>query len=310
MQVVETTDVEESETLLSQAYTSLRIRTDGPASFRSESVRLGAARLDRVRFDMGAELTSAPLDLFVAGHVTRGRQEYRHRDTEVRYGPGDVFLAPLPGTAFSAQVDDLDKELFSLDSTLLAEVASPAAGDAGTIRFLSCQPVSPQAARTWRRTFAAVRDETACGRLHDLAARRAARVLALATLRTFPSTAQLEPAATDRRDAHPETLRRAVAYIEAHPSDDLTIADVAEATHVSVRAVQLAFRQHLGLTPMAYHRRVRLAHARDDLLATGDMIGDVAARWGFFNPGRFATAYRREYGELPRETLGDRPART
>ena len=35
-------------------------------------------------------------------------------------------------------------------------------------------------------------------------------------------------------------------------------------------------------------------------------VADTAFKWGFSHLGRFSAAYRREFGELPRETLRTR----
>ncbi|MEV7555060.1 helix-turn-helix transcriptional regulator [Amycolatopsis sp. NPDC089917] len=111
--------------------------------------------------------------------------------------------------------------------------------------------------------------------------------------------------AEDHRDIHPDTVRRAVAFIDGNAHQDLTVADIAAAINVSVRTVQAAFRRHLEITPTGYLRRVRLAHAHADLVLAGpgSTVSDIAARWGFFQPGRFAASYRTLYGCAPRETL-------
>ena len=76
---------------------------------------------------------------------------------------------------------------------------------------------------------------------------------------------------------------------------------------VGPRTLQYAFRRHRDTTPLAYLRRVRLALAREDLVAAepgdGTTIAEVAARWGYARPGRFADAYRQMYGEPPSQTL-------
>ncbi|MEU1390940.1 MULTISPECIES: helix-turn-helix domain-containing protein [unclassified Nonomuraea] len=60
--------------------------------------------------------------------------------------------------------------------------------------------------------------------------------------------------------------------------------------HVTVRAIQLAFRRHLDTTPLGYLRRIRLYHAHADPRAAdpgrGDSVAAIAARWGFAHPGR------------------------
>lgn len=74
----------------------------------------------------------------------------------------------------------------------------------------------------------------------------------------------------------------------------------------SARALQAAFARQ-GTTPMAHWRRVRLQRAHDDLRAadptTGVTVAQIAARWGFGHPGRFARAYATTYGRSPRVTL-------
>lgn len=72
-----------------------------------------------------------------------------------------------------------------------------------------------------------------------LLASSADQLLAVAALAVFPTI-------EDRHDAHTATLCRAVAFI-----DDNAHRDIAAACSVTIRAVQLAFQRHLGITPMA-----------------------------------------------------------
>jgi transcriptional regulator GlxA family with amidase domain len=140
-----------------------------------------------------------------------------------------------------------------------------------------------------------------------LIAGSAARLLAATALAVFPSNTLTDPATEDRRDASPATLRRAVAFVDANAHLDITIADIAAAVPVTVRAVQLAFQRHMGTTPTRYLRQVRLARAHTDL--TSDSPGDsltvtaVAYRWGFPSPSRFAAQYQRAYGISPGRAL-------
>lgn len=106
------------------------------------------------------------------------------------------------------------------------------------------------------------------------------------------------------RDApRPRHLRQAESYIEAHLDRPLTIEDMAAAAGVSPRALQLAFRDHRGTTPLAFWRDRRLARAHDDLLSGRGSVTEIALRWGFAHFGRFAKAYRAHYGLCPRDTL-------
>jgi transcriptional regulator GlxA family with amidase domain len=95
--------------------------------------------------------------------------------------------------------------------------------------------------------------------------------------------------------------------IERDPAAALTAADLAHEAGTSVRSLQAAFTEHLGMSPTAYLRRVRLARAHADLRTAtpgdGQSVTDIAYRWGFGHVPRFAAAYRERYGCAPSQTL-------
>ncbi|WP_051898985.1 AraC family transcriptional regulator [Sciscionella sediminilitoris] len=103
--------------------------------------------------------------------------------------------------------------------------------------------------------------------------------------------------------ARPRTVKRAIELIESDPQATYSLASLARHAGVSARRLQVAFSETLHTTPMAYQRRVKLEHARAELLAGGHSTAEVAYRWGFSNPGRFAAYYRDVYGECPSDTL-------
>ncbi len=83
------------------------------------------------------------------------------------------------------------------------------------------------------------------------------------------------------------------------------MTELAVEVSLSVRSLQDGFRRSLDTTPMAYLRRLRLEKVHDELVAAepGSVrVTEVAARWGFVHLGRFAAAYRSEFGERPSDT--------
>jgi transcriptional regulator GlxA family with amidase domain len=75
---------------------------------------------------------------------------------------------------------------------------------------------------------------------------------------------------------------------------------------VSERTLENAFREVMGITPVAYLIRVRLHRVRKALLtATGasTTVSAEALNWGFWHFGEFSRAYRLCFGELPSDTL-------
>ena len=102
----------------------------------------------------------------------------------------------------------------------------------------------------------------------------------------------------------PSAVRRALSVIEDRAHEELTLEQLAGAVAVTPRALQYAFRKELGCTPQDYLRRVRLDLARQSLRdGSAQSVGDAAARFGFFNPGRFASDYRQVFDENPGQTL-------
>jgi AraC-like DNA-binding protein len=108
-----------------------------------------------------------------------------------------------------------------------------------------------------------------------------------------------------------ETVRLAVAFINERARDDIGVADIAAASFVTIRAVQLAFRRYLDITPLGYLRQVRLERAHDQLLSADSdrtTVTAVAADWHFSNASRFSGHYRAAYGVPPIQTLRQRHA--
>ncbi|MEV4826586.1 AraC family transcriptional regulator [Micromonospora sp. NPDC049274] len=227
-----------------------------------------------------------------------------------RFGPGETFLVTRPGQPFHLRWEPGEVELCVLDLGVLTQVATAApARRPGQIRFTDLGGVDAPLARQWHLTTSYVSDIVASipsASAQPLVIGNAARMLAAAALAIFPNTAFTDETAEDRRDASTATLRRAVAFMEENADRDISATDVASAAAVSLRAVQLAFRRHLGTTPMAYLRRIRLDRAHHDLVRADprqETVSAIASRWGFASHSRFTARYHASYGVPPRETL-------
>ncbi len=309
----ETTDLEVARHTLSQLYRIRRFAASGDHPFlRVRKGRFGPIELQRVTLAMGCDAHMDPLERLYLAHVVNGSISYQHGRERFDWKTGDTFLATQPHLASRAELRDVDVEFAVLDPALLARVADThPARSAEPIRFTGYQPVSPAAAALWRETHTYVRD--AVGNLPAAAAPlllgSISRLLAATALATFPNTAVQDPSISERHDAHPAGLRRAVAFIDENPHRDISPADIAEAAGVTLRTLQLAFRRHLDSTPRAYLRRVRLDRVHDDL-RTADpdrtTVMQVAARWGFINHSRFTAFYHATFGVTPSHTLNYR----
>ena len=102
----------------------------------------------------------------------------------------------------------------------------------------------------------------------------------------------------------PRAVRAVTDLIDAHPEGPHTIESLAAHANISARTLQALFGRYVGMPPTVYLRQVRLARVHDDL-STGraGSVADAAHRWGFTHLGRFAAAYRVQYGSQPSQTL-------
>jgi AraC-like DNA-binding protein len=222
----------------------------------------------------------------------------------------DITLLSQPDLPYRSYSRDLRATLVLLDPAVVASVATglPSGQAPLPIRFTSLQPADEASARLWKNTVAyMVRTVLADDAVvTPLIAGHANRLLAAVMLSTFPNTAAPETASSDRTDSRPVLLRRAIEYMDANATNDISLADIAEAIHVTPRAVQYMFRRHLDSTPLQYLRRIRLHYAHLELSAADrmhDTVTEIAARWGFAHTGRFAVLYRQTYGQSPHQTL-------
>jgi AraC-like DNA-binding protein len=93
--------------------------------------------------------------------------------------------------------------------------------------------------------------------------------------------------------------RRAKAYIEAHLSENISLADVAGECTLSVAQFARAFKRSTGLAPYQYLTERRVARARLMLLHTDLPLADVAVRCGFADQSHFTKVFRRSFGASP-----------
>ncbi len=104
----------------------------------------------------------------------------------------------------------------------------------------------------------------------------------------------------------PRNLKRARDYIHAHAHAKITVEELASYAGCSYRSLQNIFGNVLGMSPMEYLRSVRLEGIRDELLNTSDKqrtVTEIANQWGIVHMGRLAYLYRKQFGELPSDTL-------
>jgi AraC-like DNA-binding protein len=315
---LKTSDVDEARAFCRALfYGPLQVDPVGDRStfaFHGDVVCLGPITVGEISYGADVHLTIA--DLETAYHVLApltGSLRSRHRGTMVLADPtraavyrpvGDIDL-DWPGGCrlLSVKVERaaLEREL---DAALDQQIVSPlllresfdlAAGPGRTwhalVRLLHAELSIDDGLASQPRMAARWRDMVVSG-------------LALTVEHPYGE----EPAGL-QGPRRPRTVKRTLDAMHAEPARQYTAQDLAAIAGVGVRVLQESFRQHVGMSPLTYLRRLRLDGVHAELSRSEPWqvsVSDVAYRWGFTHLGRFAGAYRARYGEPPSQTLRER----
>jgi len=117
-----------------------------------------------------------------------------------------------------------------------------------------------------------------------------------------------KPADADHRSErrHSDAMTRFAQLLQARPGRSIPIAEICTALGLSQRLLRGLCAKHLGMGPVAYDRLRRMALVRRALRrGEGAAVGvaEVARRYSFRSPGRFAVRYRAAFGESPSATV-------
>ncbi len=288
----------------------LRLKAQPAAPMTHVRTDVGLFAIEEVHLPGELEAAPDPINKVAVVWATAGKVKGHSGKLSSEATPGEITLTTQPDLQYSVLAQDLRVVSLLMDPALVAGVGMgiPSNQAPPPIRFRSFQPVDAPAGRLWKDTVSYVKNSVLANDTiaTPLVLGQASRLLAAITLSTFPNTATVDPTPYDYTDHKPVLLARAIEFIDANAANDISLADIAEAVHVTPRAVQYMFRRHLETTPLQYLRRVRLHHAQQDLLGADRMqetVTAIAARWGFVHTGRFAVLYRQTYGQSPHTTL-------
>ena len=141
--------------------------------------------------------------------------------------------------------------------------------------------------------------------MHALIARDHGAALAMRVSEWFLQT-QIREGANPQRMAPGQrlgisnrALLKALEFMEGQLDAPLPRERLAALAGVSVRQLERLFREHLGCTPGAHDRKLRLERARMLLRQTGMSVLEIAVACGFASASHFSRAYRTTFGHPP-----------
>jgi AraC-like DNA-binding protein len=231
-----------------------------PESYRTEFcfANVGALRLSRTSSNLAMRMTilSPGIDVFAISTIERGASRLVFPGTdEPAIGDattGYIYRAE-PGLRSTAS--DLQSRLLLGLPTMLLRRKLEALLEGQKVETLEFQPMFDQtrgAGATIRRMldFLFVELEHSDTLLtNEMVIRSFEENLALCLLLGLPHN-YTERLGRQKAAAAPGNVRRAEAFMCANACMPLTIAEIAEASGCSVRALQIAFRRFRGTTPM------------------------------------------------------------
>lgn len=130
------------------------------------------------------------------------------------------------------------------------------------------------------------------------------RYNAIVRLLTFFATqlsALINQIVLEQQNAEPPLVQKARQYIDKHKTEELSLADVANAAGASVFHFCKVFHKSTGLKFTDYVARVRLEDARNRLLNPNLRISEIAYDVGFQSLTQFNRAFKRVFGRSPTE---------
>ncbi len=310
---VRTGDPHEAEAMIAEAYLPNRVDPlgTGPLELRLDALRLDSATVGLISFGtetrlLTAEATDYHVNLPVHGGVVN--RTGRGVETAAVPGLATVFMPGYPADILWG-ADSLQLCLKIPAPTVVEELEQLLGRSVSKpLVFENEMDLSTPTARGWRASLEVLRTELTDGpglASQMRVARHLERLVVDGLLLGQPHTYS---DALERGTWRPSSgpVARARQLLEEQPEEPWSTSSLAVRVHVSVRSLQEGFARDLGVPPMKYLQQVRLRRARDLLREASSAqttVARVASGLGVSHLGRFAAAYRLEFGESPSETL-------
>jgi two-component system response regulator YesN len=109
----------------------------------------------------------------------------------------------------------------------------------------------------------------------------------------------LDEAADWNRSKNTALVKHCLDYLESHYMEDISLESMARKLRLSPSYCSNMFKQVTGTCFSEYLMRLRIAKAREMLLATDEKIGEIARKTGFRDAAYFNKVFKRETGVTP-----------
>ena len=102
-----------------------------------------------------------------------------------------------------------------------------------------------------------------------------------------------------RSDPRAAAVAGAIGWLRDHYAEPYRLGALTRAVGMSASALHRHFKAGTGMTPLQYHKEVRLREARALMLGGGLNASAAGYRVGYASPSQFTREYRRRFGAPP-----------
>lgn len=96
-------------------------------------------------------------------------------------------------------------------------------------------------------------------------------------------------------------IKKAIAYLNEHYSDNISLKSLASAIHVNSSYLSTLFKQETGIPFALYLSEIRLARAEKLLSSTSMSITEISLNTGFSSASYFTKLFKEKNGITPKE---------
>lgn len=100
-----------------------------------------------------------------------------------------------------------------------------------------------------------------------------------------------------------QQIAKVVAWLKQHLAEPMRIDDLAERVHMSPSTFRQHFRELTGVSPLQFHKQLRLQEARQLMLNQHMDAGQAAGRVGYESASQFSREYSRAFGAPPQRDV-------
>lgn len=273
-------------------------------SLHASITHLGRVAFVRATYGSAVRVEAhAPLaSTYCIAQATDGRVRLMEGQDDVRLAGDESVVCDDRRRITSLREPASELTMLRIDSDAMNERTLADPDDAGhRARFSMHAPTTVHDKARWQAVLTMVQGVAAtqppdAGALWHSAMEQ---FVATAVLSTHPhSYAAREP--TSWWTVSARAARRAADFLHEHHADPIHVGELASSLGVTARALQRGFQSVHGVTITSYLRELRVRSAHRELLTDPTAtVAEVAYRWGFSSPSRFAAYHREMFGIPP-----------